>query len=66
MKTKEEFLVEIEKLKRKYKKKKEELEFADNDVDEGFVREVLDRYKRQIKKLKEEMENLTQSQTQVS
>ncbi len=66
MKTKEEFLAEIEKLKRKYKKKKEELEFADNDVDEGFVREVLDRYKQQIKRLKEEMENLTQSQTQAS
>jgi hypothetical protein len=34
-----------------YKKEKEELEYVDNDVDEGFIVEKMDKYASEIRKI---------------
>ncbi len=58
MENKETLLDKIDELKRLYKKKKEKLEFADNDVEEGFIKEEMEKYRLKIKELKKKIEEI--------
>ncbi len=55
--TREEIEAAIEKLKNRYKKKKEELEWCDNDYDAGFVKEEMAELKARIKAFRRELES---------
>ncbi|BDY12073.1 hypothetical protein [Hydrogenimonas cancrithermarum] len=54
--TLEELETMIEKLKVKYRKKKEELEWCDNDYDAGFVQEEMEKIKLKIKTCRAEID----------
>ena len=54
--SKEEIEASIETLKKRYKKKKEELDWCDNDYDAGFVTEELAALKEKIKAFKRALE----------
>ncbi len=58
MESKETLLDKIDELKRLYKKKKEKLEFADNEVEEEFIKEEMEKYRLKIKELKKKIEEI--------
>jgi hypothetical protein len=47
----DELLQKVTDLRVLYKKEKEELEYVDNDVDEGFIVEKMDKYASEIRKI---------------
>ena len=47
----DELLQKVTDLRVLYKKEKEELEYVDNDVDEGFIVEKMDKYANEIRKI---------------
>ena len=49
---------EIAQLKKRYHTKKEELEYAEDDFEEGLIQEELDRQKREIKSLLAKLRSL--------
>ncbi len=57
-KTTEECLARIEELKKLYKKEKYFLDFEDNDFDQSFALNKMDRYRKEIKSLKVEIASL--------
>ena len=57
-KTVEECLARIEELKKLYKKEKYFLDFEDNDFDQSFTINKMDRYRKEIKSLKAEILSL--------
>lgn len=49
---KEAYLAEVEALKKKYKARREDLEFADDDFEEGLILEEMEKYRQNIKEIK--------------
>ncbi len=58
---KEKLLEEVEKLKKLYKKKKEELEFADDEFEEGLIFEEMEECRQNIKKIKKVLAQMRKS-----
>jgi hypothetical protein len=59
-KVKEALMEELESLKDAYKKLKEEREWADNSVDEGFIVSKMEKLKTRIRAVRRQLEETQQ------
>ncbi len=62
---KDDFLREVEELKKKYKSTKAKLAWVDDNFEEGLIEEEMDKYATQIRALKQKLAQIESSETKV-